>query len=142
MRDTRGLHIHTSLAICRAGRVPSREAFRGSVITCSGNNERLILSSWLPPSSLSLSLSVFFRSLHPAPKASGPSRLIDLSFCCFLSSPASTSPLIVRPFVRRIHVLAALYLLLVVSVNTRSRAISICFECGFNFKRTSIAVGR
>lgn len=31
------------------------------------------------------------------PKAPGPSRLIDLSLCCFLGRPAS--PLIVRPFV-------------------------------------------
>jgi len=43
--------VHTSSAICRVGRVPSREAFRGSVITCSRNNGRLILSSWLLPSS-------------------------------------------------------------------------------------------
>jgi len=42
--------VHTSSAICRVGRVPSREAFRGSVITCSRNNGRLILSSWLLPS--------------------------------------------------------------------------------------------
>jgi len=39
--------MHTSPTICRVGRVPSREAFRGSVITCSRNNERLILLSWL-----------------------------------------------------------------------------------------------
>jgi len=52
--------MHISPAICRIGRVPSREAFRGSVITCSRNNERLILSSWLAtPSSSSLSLSLF-----------------------------------------------------------------------------------
>jgi len=72
--------MHISPAICRIGRVPSREAFRGSVITCSRNNERLILSSWLATpssSSLSLSLSLLFSS-----KAPDPSRLIDLSLLC------------------------------------------------------------
>lgn len=38
----------TSFAICRVGRVPSQVGIRGSVITCSRNNERLILSSYLP----------------------------------------------------------------------------------------------
>lgn len=61
-KSSSGSRMHTSPAICRAGRVPSREAFRGSVITCLRNNERLILSSWLvtpplSPSSLSLFLS-------------------------------------------------------------------------------------
>lgn len=51
--------MHTSPAICRVGRVPLREAFRGSVITCSRNNERLILSSWLATPSPPLSLFLF-----------------------------------------------------------------------------------
>lgn len=58
-----------SFAICRVGRVPSRVAIRGCVITCSRNNERLILSSYLQ------SLFSFLRQ----------SRLIDLSFCCLFS---------------------------------------------------------
>lgn len=111
--------MHTSLAICRAGRVPLREAFRGSVITCSRNNERLILSSWLATPTPS------FLSSVPL-KTPGPSRLIDLSLYRFLSRSASTSPLIVRPFVPYSRApLFYTFLPLVVSANIRS-----CFEDG------------
>lgn len=116
-RSSRGSRKHTSPAICRAGRVPLREAFRGSVITCSRNNERLILSSWL--ATPSLSLSPF--SLPLPLKTPGPSRLIDLSLYRFLSRSASTSPLIVRPFVPYSRALLFYTFLFVVSPNIRSR---------------------
>lgn len=121
--------MHTSSAICHAGRVPLREAFRGSVITCSRNNERLILSSWLAiPSPFSL-------FLFSAPAESARSRLIDLSLCRFLSHSASTSPLIVQPFVPySCAPLLYTFLLLVVSakIGLVSRmAVSIRFVIRF-----------
>lgn len=107
----------------RFGRVPSREAFRGSVITCSRNNERLILSSFRPlslPPSLSppspvhrssdsaapacvrltlRALSPFFFVLESSPARRDLSTFRFVAFSVVLR--AATSPLIVRPFVRR-----------------------------------------
>ena len=132
--------MHISPAICRIGRVPSREAFRGSVITCSRNNERLILSSWLAtPSSSSLSLSLSSVLVESARSVT------TYRPFAFVSLSTSTSPLIVRPFVLYSRApLFYTFLPLVVSANIRSYFEDVryrfVFVCGFEY--ASIAVGR
>lgn len=107
----------------------------GSVITCSRNNERLILSSsgWRsPPPLLSLSFSS---------KAPGPSRLIDLSLCRFLRARV----LWLFDLLYRIHVVRSfIHFSRSLSQRTFGRisrmAVSIRFVSGFEY--ALIAVGR
>lgn len=72
------------------GRVPSRVAIRGSVITCSRNNERLILSSYLSSSLLSSSATTYrpfvLLPFQPAVAQPRTGPLIALARIFFFSS--------------------------------------------------------
>lgn len=139
-RSSRGSRKHTSPAICRAGRVPLREAFRGSVITCSRNNERLILSSWLATPSLSLSLLSPFRSRWKRPVRRDLSTFRCIAFSVVLRARV----LWLSDLLFRIHVLHAFIHFSSLSRRTFGHvsrmAISIRFVCGFEY--ALIAVGR